>query len=212
MTALEDAWDGLDRFKKGGYPSGYPENVKRLYSPIDKVHEGLLACIGGTHLSLAFAMFGYDDDELNHAVLYDKLKDERIPVQGSLDSTQAKGPHEVPLIREWSHLLGNSLSVGHSTKGAITHLKTFVLDGILTVGGSTNLSHGGQFDQDNEMLFVWDAVFAAETRARLDKVHDAQLEQMAKRQNKLVVDYAEKKSKLTKDEARLLLAGVVPPE
>jgi phosphatidylserine/phosphatidylglycerophosphate/cardiolipin synthase-like enzyme len=218
MNGLEDAWRGLDQFKHGGFAPGYPENFRRLYSPVDDPHHGLLSCLKACGLSLAFAMFGYDDAEVNQSILHEKLEDEHIPVSGSLDSTQALMPHEVPLIKEWGGLVGNSLSIGHSSrppeavgwKAAITHLKTFCIDGILTIGGSTNLSDSGQHDQDNEMIFVWDAVVAAETRARLDRVHDGQLEQMAKKQNKLIVDYAAKRTQLTPDEKHKLEAGIVP--
>jgi len=209
MNSLETAWRSLGRYKKSGFPADYPDNVRRLYSPVDRPHEALVRCVSSAQLSLASAMFGWDDKEINELFLK-ALKDEHLPVQLSLDSTQAAGKGEVPLLKEWSGPIGNSLSIGHSIKGAITHLKTFVIDGILTVGGSMNLSHGGQYDQDNEMFFVWDPVFAAETRARLDAIHDAQLMQMAKHKQKLIVDYAAKGSDLTSEQRHQLEAGVIP--
>ena len=209
MTALERAWEGLNSKKKGGFPEGYPSNVRRLYSPVDRVHDALTSCIGAAERSLASAMFGWDDQEIN-TLFHKAFEQKHLPVQLSLDASQSGSPHEVPLIKAWGTEVGNSVSIGHSDKGAITHLKTFVIDGVLTIGGSTNLSHGGQFDQDNEIILVWDSVFAAEARARLDIVHDSQLMQMQKRQNKLLIDYAAKKTHLSLEERHKLEAGILP--
>jgi phosphatidylserine/phosphatidylglycerophosphate/cardiolipin synthase-like enzyme len=102
-------------------------------------------------------MFGYDDSDLNSIIL-EKLEDERVYVQMSLDKTQSKGIHERQLLETWKHeLAGNSIAIGHSSKGAISHIKIVIIDGVYTVRGSTNWSLGGEQDQDNELTIHYGA-------------------------------------------------------
>jgi phosphatidylserine/phosphatidylglycerophosphate/cardiolipin synthase-like enzyme len=129
-------------------------------------------------------MFGYDDSDLNSIIL-EKPEDEHVFVQMSLDKTQAKGVHERQLLETWKHeLAGNSIAIGHSSKGAISHMKIVIIDGVYTVRGSTNWSLSGEQDQDNELTIHNNAVIAAETRAELDRNHDEMLKQMAKGREK----------------------------
>ena len=124
-------------------------------------------------------MYGYDDDELNEIILA-KLADEHVYVQMSLDKSQAAGVHERDLLAKWENTkTGNSIAIGHSTKGAISHMKIVIVDGVYTVRGSTNWSLAGEQRQDNELTVHRNAVVAAETRAELDRNHDAMLKQMA---------------------------------
>jgi phosphatidylserine/phosphatidylglycerophosphate/cardiolipin synthase-like enzyme len=119
------------------------------------------------------------DDELNDIILA-KLADEHIYVQMSLDKSQAGGVHEKELLAKWQNdLIGNSIAIGESTKGAISHMKIVIVDGVYTVRGSTNWSLAGEQKQDNELTIHNNAVIAAETRAELDRNHDAMLKQMA---------------------------------
>lgn len=98
--------------------------------------------------------------------------------------SQAGGKHEPELLAKWQdHKVGNSLGIGHSSKGAISQRKIVIIDGIYTVRGSTNWSLGGEQDQDNE-LTIHNAVVAVETRAELDRTHDQLLKQMAKEREK----------------------------
>ncbi|HEX3909823.1 MAG TPA: phospholipase D-like domain-containing protein [Solirubrobacteraceae bacterium] len=176
------AWDDLGRYKAGGrFLDGYPENVRTFYSPVDQVHELLRSLLASTQKSIVLNMFGYDDPELNDLIL-EKLTDEQVYVQMSLDSREAALKFEQTLLAKWRHeLIGNSIAIGHSTKGAISHMKILIVDGIYTVRGSTNWSLSGEEDQDNELTVHNDAVIAAETRAELDRNHDAMLKQMAKK-------------------------------
>lgn len=173
-------WNDLGRYKAAGrFLDGYPPDVRTFYSPVDKIHLVLRSLLASTQKSIVINMYGYDDADLNDIIL-EKLEDEQVFVQISLDKTQAGNKTEKSLLGKWQHgLIGNSIAIGHSTKGAISHMKILIVDGIYTVRGSTNWSLGGEEDQDNELTIHNNAVLAAETRAELDRNHDAMLKQMA---------------------------------
>jgi phosphatidylserine/phosphatidylglycerophosphate/cardiolipin synthase-like enzyme len=173
-------WNNLGRYKASGrFLDGYPPDVRTFYSPVDDVHGVLTGLLASTQKSIVLNMYGYDDDELNNIIMA-KLKNEHIYVQMSLDKSQAAGVHERQLLAAWNHdLIGNSIAIGHSTKGAISHMKIVIVDGVYTVRGSTNWSLAGEQQQDNELTIHNNAVIAAETRAELDRNHDAMLKQMA---------------------------------
>jgi phosphatidylserine/phosphatidylglycerophosphate/cardiolipin synthase-like enzyme len=100
----------------------------------------------------------------------------------SLDSTQAAGRKGREVLARWQNTeSGNSIAIGRSARGAISHMKILIVDGIYTVKGSTNWSLSGETEQDNELTLSRNAVIAAETRAQLDLNHDHMLKQMAKR-------------------------------
>jgi hypothetical protein len=173
-------WDDLGRYKQSGrFLDGYPQDVRTFYSPVDDVHTMLASLLVSTQKSIVLNMYGYDDDELDE-IIRAKLANEHIYVQMSLDKSQAGGTHERELLAQWQHdLIGNSIAIGKSTKGAISHMKIVIVDGVYTVRGSTNWSLAGEQKQDNELTIHNNAVIAAETRAELDRNHDAMLKQMA---------------------------------
>lgn len=173
-------WNDLGQYKAAGrFLDGYPSDVRTFYSPVDNVHPLLASLLASTQKSIVLNMYGYDDDELNDIIM-SKLKDEHVYVQMSLDKSQAAGVHERQLLAKWNNnLIGNSIAIGESTKGAISHMKIVIIDGVYTVRGSTNWSLAGEQNQDNELTVHNNAVIAAETRAELDRNHDAMLKQMA---------------------------------
>jgi phosphatidylserine/phosphatidylglycerophosphate/cardiolipin synthase-like enzyme len=173
-------WDDLGRYKATGrLLDGYPADVRTFYSPVDDVHGVLTSLLASTQKSIVLNMYGYDDDELNDIIM-SKLTDQHVYVQMSLDKSQAAGVHERELLAKWNNdLIGNSIAIGHSTKGAISHMKIVIIDGVYTVRGSTNWSLAGEQTQDNELTVHNNAVIAAEARAELDRNHDAMLKQMA---------------------------------
>lgn len=176
--ALRDAWERLATFRRDPLPHGYPDNLHHLFAPIDQVHEALVALINAATISLAAAMYGWDDDEIDQ-LFRTKLDDQKIPVTLALDKTQAAGVHEKQILARWKpEVIGNNIVIGRSSKGAISHDKMVVIDGLVTVCGSTNLSDSGEGKQNNEAVIVWDAVFAAEARARIDVIHNEMLMQM----------------------------------
>ena len=175
-------WNDLGQYKAAKrFLDGYPSDVRTFFSPVDDVHGMLTSLLASTQKSIVLNMYGYDDDELNDIIL-EKLTNEHIYVQMSLDRTQAGGVHEKQLLAKWENQkVGNSIAIGESTRGAISHMKIVIIDGIYTVRGSTNWSLAGEQKQDNELTVHNNAVIAAETRAELDRNHDAMLKQMAAR-------------------------------
>jgi phosphatidylserine/phosphatidylglycerophosphate/cardiolipin synthase-like enzyme len=173
-------WNDLGRYKAAGrFLDGYPPDVRTFYSPVDDVHGVLSSLLASTQKSIVLNMYGYDDDELNDIII-SKLTDQHVYVQMSLDKSQAAGVHEGELLAKWNHEeIGNSIAIGQTTRGAISHMKIVIVDGVYTVRGSTNWSLSGEQKQDNELTVHNNAVIAAETRAELDRNHDAMLKQMA---------------------------------
>ena len=180
MADPQFAWNDLAKYKaEGRFLDGYPDDQRTFFAPRDNVHGLLVALLGSAQHSIVVNMFGYDDDELN-SIVQEKLADEKVYVQMSLDRSQAGGVHEKKILAKWSNnSFGNSIAIGTSSvHNAISHLKILMVDGVYTVKGSTNWSLSGEQQQDNELTLSRNAVIAAETRAVLDLNHDFMLKQM----------------------------------
>lgn len=180
MADAPFAWDDLARYKaEGRFLDGYPEDQRTFFAPRDNVHGVLVALLQSAQHSIVVNMYGYDDPELN-SIIQEKLADEHVYVQMSLDRSQASGEAEKKILASWSNnAFGNSIAIGTSSvHNAISHLKIVIVDGVYTVKGSTNWSLSGQQQQDNELTLSRSAVVAAETRAILDLNHDFMLKQM----------------------------------
>jgi phosphatidylserine/phosphatidylglycerophosphate/cardiolipin synthase-like enzyme len=169
----------LKRFKKGGcFLVGYPaEECVRLYSPDDQVDAALQILLWSVEKSLVIAMYGFDDPELTEIIM-EKLKDPKIFVSISLDSSQAAGAHEKALL-EYAKMPSNTVAFGRSRGGGIMHLKEFIIDGLDVGSGSTNWSKSGETKQDNVLSVVRNPMVAAEARLEHDLIHEAMLTQMA---------------------------------
>lgn len=180
MSALLDAWTALGGFKATPFPPDYPTNVKHVFAPVDQVHEAFLALLQCDDLtSLHASIYGWDDqavsDLFQHALI-----DEKIPVLLCLDSSQAGGVHEREIIGKYpGSEMGNQIVIGRSSKGAINHDKLIVINRLVTICGSTNLSAGGEGKQNNEATIVYDRAFAGETVNRIEIIHGEMAAQMA---------------------------------
>jgi phosphatidylserine/phosphatidylglycerophosphate/cardiolipin synthase-like enzyme len=159
----------VDKFKIGGWTPGYPANIRNYYSPVDDVHGALLATIKSARHSLIIGLFGWDDQEIQDAVM-EKANNEHCYVQLTLDSSQAGGKHEAQMLKLFNSP-STSVAIGRSEKGAIMHLKQVVIDNAVVITGSTNFSIGGETKQDNVMTIIEDAYVAGEAAARLSAIH-----------------------------------------
>ena len=166
--SMKDLTD-LHQYKAVPFVTGYPESPLTFYSPVDRIHDVLVAMVKSTTKSCVVAMYGFDDDELC-AALHDLIDDPNVFVQLTLDSSQAGGVHEKALLAK-ADFPAVSIAIGRSEKGAIMHMKEVIIDGLDVVTGSTNWSDGGESKQDNQLTVIRDAMVAAEARARIDGIH-----------------------------------------
>jgi len=143
------------------------------------VHEAFVALCSCSDLSsLDASMYGWDDQTISDLFIA-ALETERLPVTLCLDSSQAGGVHEREILEKYpSGLKGNEVVIGRSEKGAINHDKLIVVNRLLTICGSTNLSEGGESKQNNEAVIVYDRAFAGEVVNRIQIIHGQMKAQM----------------------------------
>lgn len=165
----------------------------------DDCHGVLLTLLKSETMALKFNMFGYDDDELNAAIVA-LMANPNVRVQGTLDRSQAGGVHERKILAD--NLANdpdfyNSVAVGQSATHQISHTKGGVLVGQgLGWEGSMNLSASGEGvginlkpgpnvpgfkAQANTLLVSANPVFLARFGARLDAEHMTAVQQQTAR-------------------------------
>lgn len=174
-------FDELGQFKQAAqFPHGYSREYLTFYAPRDPgVHEVLLWTLLQARSSVAINMYGFDDPHIV-SLLRHHAESQTVLVTLTLDSSQAGGHAESELLTLLRNdLNGNSIAVGRSQKGAISHDKLMVVDGLYLVSGSTNWSFGGEEEQDNQLTLSRDLAACAEARAVIDLDHDIMLKQMA---------------------------------
>jgi phosphatidylserine/phosphatidylglycerophosphate/cardiolipin synthase-like enzyme len=169
----------LDQYSKAGWPKSWPATSRTFWSPVDDVHGALAALLKSATISVVVAMYGFDDEELAE-IIRAKIDQPGVFVQLSLDKTQAAGKAEQAILTK-NDFPATSIAIGHSERGAIMHLKTFIVDGVYVATGSTNWSTGGETKQDNQLTIVSNPYESANARARVDTIHDNMLQQMAAR-------------------------------
>lgn len=114
----------------------------------DDVHSILLHLIQLETLGLKMNMFGYDDQELNDAILT-LFKSPSVQVQISLDKSQSGGVHEQQIIKADRQKdpqdFSSSFTILESATGQISHTKGGILVSQgLWFEGSTNWSASGE--------------------------------------------------------------------
>jgi len=179
VSTLAETWAGIGSYKATPFPPDYPANVAHLFAPVDRVHEAFVALCGVDDLtSLDCSMYGWDDEEID-SLFRGALLTDHLPVTLCLDSSQAGGKHEKAILAQWPGVeLGNHVVIGRSEKSAINHDKLIVVNRLVTICGSTNLSDGGETKQNNEAVIVYDRAFASEVVNRIQIIHGQMALQM----------------------------------
>lgn len=178
-----------------GYGQGYLFLVGR-----DDVHNVILQLLEQEKLGIVGNMFGFDDQELNDAILA-KFKQPSIQVQITLDKAQAGGVHEKAIVSADEKTdptdFSNSFAIGNSATHQISHTKGFVMVGQgIYFEGSTNWSSSGEgtgislkanvknpsgYKAQNNTLFVsTNPINLTRFRTQLDAEHKVALAQSAK--------------------------------
>ena len=114
----------------------------------DDVHGILLELIKQETLELDMNMFGYDDEELNQAIL-DLFVNPNVFVQISLDKSQAGGVHEKKIIAADEAKDPQDFSKSFTILQSATHQISHTKGGVLVsqgvwFEGSTNWSASGE--------------------------------------------------------------------
>ena len=174
-------FESLGRFKQAGrFPPGYSQQALSFYAPRDTgIHPVIIwTLLQATH-SIAVNMYGFDDPQASAIIRIHTLND-AIAVTLSLDKSQAGGKAEKTILASFNNnLIGNSIAIGRSSRGDISHDKLLVVDGLYLITGSTNWSFGGEELQDNQLTLSREPLSAAEARTIIDLDHDDMLKQMA---------------------------------
>jgi phosphatidylserine/phosphatidylglycerophosphate/cardiolipin synthase-like enzyme len=174
-------FEELGRFKQAGrFLPGYSRETLSFYAPRDPgVHAVIIWTLVQATLSIAVNMYGFDDPQASSIIRLHTLND-AVAVTLSLDKSQASGRAEQEILSSYNNnLIGNSIAIGHSSRGDISHDKLLVVDGLYLLSGSTNWSFGGEELQDNQLTVSREPLAAAEARTIIDMDHDDMLKQMA---------------------------------
>lgn len=163
----------------------------------DDIHGILLQLIQQEKVGFDFCMFGYDDDQLNQAIL-DLILNPKIIVHGTLDKSQSSGVHEKKILTldeaKLGNQFGNSFAIGESATHQIAHTKSGVFIGQgIAFEGSTNWSNSGEgtgislipginsipgyVAQDNTLVLSTSPTFIAKMQLILRIQHETVLNQ-----------------------------------
>lgn len=160
---LEGLWQNFGVFKLEQMPPmGYPQNIRKLFAPIDDIHRAVVLFCRASRVSVSATIGGYDDDEVDQAFC-ESLQQDNITVQLAVGRS---GGCDRESLKRWSaDGVGNSVAIAPS----LINGRTIVIDGMVTIE-----------DTGDECRFILDPVYAAETRAAIDVIHDGVLKQMAR--------------------------------
>ena len=172
---------------EGGLTPGYGDQYL-FFAGRDDIHGVLLSLISAETMGFKFNMFGYDDNELNGAVMK-LLGNPNVAVQATLDLSQSHGVHERQLLEsDQAHDpdFYNSVIITQSATHQISHTKGGVLVSQgLFFEGSVNWSDSGEGTgirlagppapgfkaQNNTLLVSSNPVAFTRFSARLDTEH-----------------------------------------
>lgn len=166
----------------------------------DDCHGVMLWMLQHEKLELDFNQYGYDDEELNQAIMT-LLRDPNVVVQGTLDKSQAGGVHEKKLVEAdeaQDPEFSNSFAIGQSATHQISHTKGGVCVGLnMAWEGSMNWSASGEGEgvslkpgvnsikgwkaQNNTLLVSTNPVMISRFRTQLAIEHRIAQAQQAKR-------------------------------
>jgi len=177
-------WADLGALKtSGAFPPDNSTETLAFYSPNDPgVHEVIWWALLQGDQAVVFNVYGFDDPDYASEIKL-AAANPKCYVQGSLDKSQAGGAHEKELLLELGAMVGTSIAIGHSARGAISHDKMLITQGVagaFLVKGSTNWSTSGETLQDNELTITTNRAAIAEARTIMDVSHDQKLAAMAK--------------------------------
>ncbi len=117
----------------------------------DRVHDKMLALINGAHHKIRMAAYGFTDIPICDALIAAEARG--IDCALVVDSTQAAGPHQKPLIARLVKA-GVPVAIGKSAvHSQLLHAKFCVTDDSVTEDGSYNYSPSG-LQQDNFVNIV----------------------------------------------------------
>src|SRR5277367_251494 len=191
--------DDLAQFtKEQAFSPADSPDYRVLYVGRDDVHDALASVLRLCTRSIVFNMFGYDDETLD-GIIAEKVEDDSVFVQGTLDKSQAGGVHEKKILAAWKPEMRASFAVGESATHQISHTKGGVLDGVLAWEGSTNWSASGEGAgvtltrpgaageqvpgfkaQNNTLTFHVHPLQVARFTAELNEEHATALQQMTR--------------------------------
>jgi phosphatidylserine/phosphatidylglycerophosphate/cardiolipin synthase-like enzyme len=181
-------WAKLAALASTTFPVGWPTDELLFLSPRDtQNHQVILACLNACQHSLIASEYGFTDPDVA-ARLKAILSDPQLAAIINLDSSQAAGPTEAKLLAGYGldAFKGTSIAVGQSIHSKINHDKIMVIDGWLSVSGSTNLSLAGEQLQNNELRVSRNPFIAARLTAPLLLDHAYMLAQMKKKDEHMV--------------------------
>jgi hypothetical protein len=140
--------DDLARFKAHGFLPGASSTVRYFHAGHDNIHGLICYLLPLARHSVAVSIYGYDDEEINSALL-DKIHDPSVNVIVTLDKSQAGGVHERKLLdldrKTLATDFNTHFAIGQSEFGhQILHTKGFILDGVVGCEGSVNWSASGE--------------------------------------------------------------------
>ncbi len=186
----------LEQFTNGyAYPADYPSSTRILLSPRHDGKAALAYLLDAAQESMVGGMYGFDDEQIA-AIYKAKCLQPNFMAMLSLDHTQRGGKHETDILSTMNAgAPGTSIAIGDvvdavmktiaegtsSVKGAISHLKQWVLDSRYVLDGSMNESTSGEQWQNNSLIVIDDRVIAAQVQTNLMLVHTEMLKQMADR-------------------------------